>query len=77
MQIVCEATQSASTDTQVAAFECLVRIVSLYYEKMHFYMEKALCQLTVGNMTSTNEQVYFYWLIKGCSSSCRVLVDGL
>jgi importin subunit beta-1 len=58
MQIVCEATQSASTETQVAAFECLVRIVSLYYDKMHFYMEKALCQLTIGNMTSENENVF-------------------
>lgn len=57
MQIVCEATQSANSETQVAAFECLVRIVSLYYDKMHHYMEKALCQLTIGSMTSTNEQV--------------------
>ena len=27
---------------QVGAFECLVRIMSLYYEKMDFYMERAL-----------------------------------
>jgi importin subunit beta-1 len=57
MQIVCEATQSTSSDTQVAAFECLVRIVSLYYDKMNAYMEKALMQLTVGNMNSENEMV--------------------
>ena len=27
---------------QVGAFECLVRVVSLYYEKMSLYMEQAL-----------------------------------
>jgi importin subunit beta-1 len=42
MQVVCEATQSASIDVQVAAFECLVRIMGLYYDKMNFYMERAL-----------------------------------
>jgi importin subunit beta-1 len=42
MQVVCEATQSQSVPIQVAAFECLVRIMSLYYEKMSFYMERAL-----------------------------------
>ena len=42
MQIVCKATQSSSVQIQVAAFECLVRIMSLYYDKMGFYMERAL-----------------------------------
>lgn len=42
MQVVCEATQSPSIKVQVHAFECLVRIMSLYYEKMEFYMERAL-----------------------------------
>jgi len=42
MQVVCEATQSQSEDVQVGAYQCLVRIMSLYYEKMSFYMERAL-----------------------------------
>lgn len=42
MQVVCEATQFQSTEVQVAAFECLVRIMGLYYDKMGFYMERAL-----------------------------------
>lgn len=42
MQVVCEATQNPSMSVQVAAFECLVRIMSLYYDKMGFYMERAL-----------------------------------
>jgi importin subunit beta-1 len=42
MQVVCEATQNPSVPVQVGAFECLVRIMSLYYSKMEFYMERAL-----------------------------------
>lgn len=42
MQVVCEATQNPSVAVQVSAFECLVRIMSLYYDKMALYMEQAL-----------------------------------
>lgn len=42
MQVVCEATQSSSSDVQVAAFACLVKIMQLYYDYMKFYMERAL-----------------------------------
>jgi importin subunit beta-1 len=42
MQVVCEATQNPSVGVQVGAFECLVRIMSLYYDKMSLYMEQAL-----------------------------------
>ncbi len=51
MQVVCEATQSQSVAVQVGAFECLVRIMSLYYEKMDFYMERAL--FGVSRLTRT------------------------
>jgi hypothetical protein len=42
MQVVCEATQNPSVSVQVGAFECLVKIMALYYDKMAFYMEQAL-----------------------------------
>jgi importin subunit beta-1 len=42
MQVICEATQHPNVQIQVTAFECLVRIMSLYYGKMAFYMERAL-----------------------------------
>ena len=42
MQIVCEATQSSAANVQVGAFECLVKIMTLYYDKMAFYMESAI-----------------------------------
>ncbi|KAM0747802.1 ARM repeat-containing protein [Meredithblackwellia eburnea MCA 4105] len=57
MQVVCEATQSTSSDVQVAAFECLVRIMHLYYDFMKFYMERALFGLTVLGMKHADEQV--------------------
>ncbi|KAJ1939038.1 karyopherin Kap95, partial [Linderina macrospora] len=57
MQTVCEATQSHDENVQVAAFECLVRIMQLYYDKMQFYMEKALFGLTVIGMKSDVEKI--------------------
>ena len=57
MQVVCEATQNASVTVQVGAFECLVRIMSEYYEKMDFYMERALFGLTIMGMRHQEEAV--------------------
>lgn len=57
MQVVCEATQSPSSAVQVGAFECLVRIMGLYYDKMEFYMERALFGLTVMGMRHSDEPV--------------------
>ena len=57
MQVVCEATQSDQVELQRSAFECLVRIMSLYYELMPLYMQKALFGLTVLGMKHTDEQV--------------------
>jgi importin subunit beta-1 len=48
MQVVCEATQNPDIDVQSSAFECLVRIMGLYYEKMTFYMERALFGVRPG-----------------------------
>jgi len=42
MQVVCEATQSEDTRIRVAALQCLVRIMSLYYIYMEAYMGPAL-----------------------------------
>ncbi|KAG8905172.1 karyopherin beta [Tulasnella sp. 403] len=57
MQVVCEATQHPTTEVQVAAFECLVRIMGLYYDKMGFYMERALFGLTSLGMKHAEEAV--------------------
>jgi importin subunit beta-1 len=57
MQVICEATQAEDVRIQESAFGCLNRIMSLYYDKMRFYMEKALFGLTVQGMRSEEEDV--------------------
>jgi importin subunit beta-1 len=57
MQVVCEATQAEDTKVQAAAFGCLNRIMGIYYDKMSFYMQRALFGLTVGGMKSDEEDV--------------------
>lgn len=42
MEVVCEATQSTNTQIRVAALQCLVKIMSLYYQYMEPYMAPAL-----------------------------------
>jgi importin subunit beta-1 len=57
MQVVCEATQAEDTRIQAGAFGCLNRIMSMYYDKMRFYMEKALFGLTIMGMRNEEEDV--------------------
>ena len=57
MQVICEATQTEDTRVQAGSYGCLNRIMSLYYEKMRFYMEKALFGLTIMGMKSPEEEV--------------------
>ncbi|THH30317.1 hypothetical protein EUX98_g3876 [Antrodiella citrinella] len=57
MQVVCEATQNQDSQVQVGAFECLVKIMTLYYDKMSFYMERALFGLTVMGMKHTEDTI--------------------
>jgi importin subunit beta-1 len=57
MQVVCESTQAADTRIQSDAFGCLNRIMGLYYDKMRFYMEKALFGLTIMGMKNEEEDV--------------------
>merc|ERR1719431_2117908 len=57
MQVVCEATQSEDTQVKVAALQCLVKIMSLYYQYMEAYMGQALFAITLEAMKSDTEQV--------------------
>ncbi len=57
MQVVCEATQAKESRIQQGAFGCLNRIMSLYYDNMRYYMEKALFGLTISGMKSEDEDV--------------------
>ncbi|KAF2735637.1 ARM repeat-containing protein [Polyplosphaeria fusca] len=57
MQVICEATQAEDTRIQQGSYGCLNRIMGLYYDKMRFYMEKALFGLTIQGMKSDEEDV--------------------
>lgn len=54
MQVVCEATQSQDTRVRVAALQCLVKIMSLYYIYMEHYMGPALFAVSTEKKTSLN-----------------------
>lgn len=57
MQVVCEAKQSTDSRVQAAAFGCLNRVMGIYYDKMRFYMDKALFGLTITGTKSIEEDV--------------------
>jgi len=57
MQVVCEATQADDSRIQQGAYGCLNRIMALYYDRMFFYMEKALFGLTIQGMKNEDEDV--------------------
>lgn len=57
MEVVCEATQSTDTQVCVAALQCLVKIMTLYYQYMEPYMAQALFPITMEAMKSDNDQI--------------------
>ncbi|VDP23604.1 unnamed protein product [Schistosoma margrebowiei] len=57
MQVVCESTQSPNPQIRVAALQCLVKIMSLYYSYMEPYMKQALFAITLGAMKDSVPEV--------------------
>nr|XP_054750188.1 importin subunit beta-1-like [Lytechinus pictus] len=57
MEVVCQATQSTDTQVKVAALQCLVKIMSLYYVHMEDYMRSALFAITIDAMKSEIDEV--------------------
>ncbi|KAH8400453.1 hypothetical protein KR222_000006 [Zaprionus bogoriensis] len=57
MEVVCEATQCTDTQICVAALQCLVKIMSLYYQFMEPYMARALFPITLEAMKSDNDAI--------------------
>jgi len=55
MQTVCEGTQAEKKEVKVAAYECLVQIAELYYDKLAQYMP-ALYQLTLSAIRSATQE---------------------
>lgn len=57
MNMVCSATQANVDAIVLPIFECLSRIMQLYYPYMEPYMKQAVAQLTIQSILSTNENV--------------------
>ena len=55
MQTVCETTQAGDFDLKVAAFEVIVAVAELYYQKLPAYMQ-ALFGLTTAAITTATAQ---------------------
>eukprot|EP01114_Cavostelium_apophysatum_P022766 TRINITY_DN834_c0_g1_i1.p1 TRINITY_DN834_c0_g1~~TRINITY_DN834_c0_g1_i1.p1 ORF type:complete len:849 (-),score=280.63 TRINITY_DN834_c0_g1_i1:274-2820(-) len=56
MTVICEAASSPEARVRVSAFECLVRIATLYYDKLGTYMQK-LFNITLEAIRKDQEQV--------------------
>ena len=56
MQTICGATQSTNVAVRAAAYECIVQIAALYYDKLAAYMQ-ALFNLTFQTIKSDEEKV--------------------
>jgi importin subunit beta-1 len=57
MQVVCEATQSTNLKIQVAALQNLVKILTLYYDYMEYYMGPALFAVRIFSI------ILFYYCL--------------
>ena len=74
MQVVCEATTSSDNAVVAAAFECLVKIMSFFYDKMQVYMQQALFALTINGMRSSESRVSLQ-AIEFWSTVCDIEID--
>jgi len=57
MRAVCQATQSQNIQICVVALQCLVKIMSTYYQYMDRYMSAALYTITTAAMKSENDDI--------------------
>ncbi|KAI1721587.1 HEAT-like repeat domain-containing protein [Ditylenchus destructor] len=57
MEVTCSATVCPDTAVKVVALQCLVKIMSLYYQFMESYMNRALFPITLHAMKDDNDEV--------------------
>lgn len=57
MQVICEASQNRDTKVKISSLQCLVKIVSLYYDHMETYMARALFAITTESMRNEDDGV--------------------
>lgn len=57
MQVVCDATDAPDIRVWRAALQCLIKIVSLYYQYMRKYMDPHLVRITLKAMKSNEDEI--------------------
>lgn len=55
MEVVCEATQCTDTQICVAALQCLVKILTLYYQHMEAYMAQASIAKSISSSLTLDQ----------------------
>jgi importin subunit beta-1 len=75
LTVVCEATQANVTQIRVAAFECLVKIAALYYDKIGNWMQN-IFNITLEAMKK-DEELVAQQAVEFWSTVCDVEVDIL
>ncbi|XP_022662446.1 importin subunit beta-1-like isoform X2 [Varroa destructor] len=74
MQVICETTQSSNLLVRVAALQCLVKIMSLYYQYMEHYMGPALFAISTEAIKSELDDVALQG-IEFWSNVCEEEID--
>ncbi|RKP21860.1 ARM repeat-containing protein, partial [Rozella allomycis CSF55] len=74
MKVVFEAAQSNDGEICVSAFECLVKIMQLYYEHMSGYMQAGLYKASINAMKSNNVSLALQ-AIEFWTTVCEVEID--
>jgi importin subunit beta-1 len=75
LTVVCEATQAPVAPIRVAAFECLVKIAALYYDKIGTWMQNVF-NITLEAMKK-DEELVAQQAVEFWSTICDVEVDIL
>lgn len=75
MQRVCVAASSANEELAVAALQCLVKIVNLYYFSMKEYMAGGMEELVLAAMRRTDAEAVQLQAIEFWSTLCDVELD--
>ncbi|OAD08852.1 hypothetical protein MUCCIDRAFT_76269 [Mucor lusitanicus CBS 277.49] len=75
IKVICDAATpntSSTIELQVAAYECLNKVASLYYEKLEDYMTSTLYNLTLNGMAQTSDSSIVLLSIEFWSTICDI-----
>ncbi|KAL9537722.1 hypothetical protein MBANPS3_011526 [Mucor bainieri] len=78
IKVICDAATpntGSTTELQVAAYECLNKVASLYYEKLEDYMTSTLYNLTLNGMSQPSDPSIVLLSIEFWSIICDIEIS--